>query len=238
MLTGPVYIESPPVQFITKPDDKEPSEAPDSPMKNCLFLFLTASLISSCQDLHGGHTWEPTLSADYSVLGDYDQETDLEDPNGELPDELASQLDDLYLGVEFDYRVLQLEAGATKLDLSSGTPEKSEFYGFRLGFGTAKALGESLDILEFSGGGRWYFTPTLSFIPYLTAWSVITDFETGGSPQLGIRLGGGAEFPIDRVLAFRAELDYLFPIIEASASGIDFENSGLALRLGLTAYVP
>lgn len=195
-------------------------------MKKTLPLLLASALMSACQDVPGSHTWEPTLGVDYSLIGDYDLE-------------LAAL--GYSLETDVDYRVIQFEAGATKVDYSGGASVKKEFAGIRFGVGEVEDddIDASVDIWELSGGGRWYFDSGDALIPYLSLWSVISGFEDVDSPQLGLRVGGGVEYPLHEVFFLRAELDYLFPLLEGEDDfGIDVEGDGIALRVGFSAFVP
>lgn len=195
-------------------------------MKNTLPLLLAACAMSACQNVPGSHSWEPTLGVDYTLLGEYDLE-------------LAAL--GYTLETDVDYRVVQFEFGATKVDRSGDKPVKREFAGFRLGFGEVEddEVDASVDIWELSGGGRWYFQSDGVLIPYFSLWSVLSSFEDVDTPQLGVRVGGGLEYPLDEIFFLRAELDYLFPILEGEDDfGIDVEGDGVALRLGISAYVP
>lgn len=195
-------------------------------MKQTFSLLLALCFAPACQDVPGSHTWEPTLGLDYSIASDY---------------ELKLAALGYALETDVDYKVMQFEAGATKVVHAGEKSHKEQFAGIRLGVGSVEEddSGGSADLWELSGGGRWYADAGTLFIPYFSLWSVLSGFEGVDSPQLGLRLGGGLEYPVDQTFFLRIEADYLYPMLEgADDLGIDVEGNGLALRVGFSAYVP
>jgi len=181
-------------------------------------LVLTLALTGACQTPEG-QEWRTTLGLNTTVHDDYDAE---------------AESFGLVAAGEVDYALTQFELGATRVEPQAGRDIKKEFAAVALGLGE---IGDT-DILELSGGGRFYIDNGGDIIPFLSLWTSIidyTDFDDVDA-QLGLRLGGGAELVLNDTTGLHVGLDYLVPLIEAEedfGSG-SLEVEGWALRVGLT----
>jgi opacity protein-like surface antigen len=181
---------------------------------------LACLLVSSCAALKENESWQASVGADVSIFDDYELEVEST------------------LAVDVDYSALQIELGATRIAESEGERIKQEFAGIRVGFGDIELGGVSVDLVELSGGGRLYFNQSKSVLPFFSVWSVVSSLDGDDIPQVGVRLGGGAEFPLNETFALRFELDYLVPILGGEDSlGFEVEGSGLAGRFGFSALL-
>jgi len=180
--------------------------------------LLALVLTGACQTPEG-QEWKTTLGLNTTVAEDYEAEV---------------ESFGLVATGEVDYSVTQFELGATRVEPQAGRDIKKEFAAIALGLGE---IGDA-DILELSGGGRFYIDNGGDIIPFLSLWTSIidyTDFDDV-SAQLGLRLGGGAELVLNETTGLHVGLDYLVPLIAAEedlGSG-EVEVEGWALRVGLT----
>jgi hypothetical protein len=138
---------------------------------------LALFLATSCTALPEGQVWQPTFGIDRTVVDNYELEVDVSGFGSASAD--------------VDYTLTQVELGATRVDESGEAPKKIEFAGVRVGFGELEIDGTAADLIEISGGGRWYFSQSESVQPFFSFWSVLSDLDDplSDSPQLGLRLG-------------------------------------------------
>lgn len=186
-------------------------------LKKLSIPALIALSAASCT-APAGQSWNPTLGLNRTVYTDYDG-----DSSGVSVDP-----------GEVDYDLTGIDFGATRLEAMPGRDLKHRYLGLGLGFGEL----EDSDIVEVTGGARYYFDKGGKVIPFIAAWASYMDFEDldGLDPQLGVRLGGGAEIPFNESTALVLGLDYLVPLVDAeteSGPG-EFEVDGLAARVGIT----
>jgi len=141
---------------------------------------------------------------------------------------------------EVDYSSLDIGIGATRMrSQGEGAPEK-KIDTAEITIGIAEF--DTVDAIEFGGGGRWYFAQGDSFSPYASLYAVSTVIEEIGGVdpgvQLGARLGAGVQIDLGDTMFFDAGIDYTIPIVaaESDTGNVDTEFDGFAVRIGFGVY--
>ena len=187
-------------------------------------ILLSLSMLHGCQAPEG-QEWIPTGGFNLAVVDDYKVEVSALGYSG---------------SGDVEYSSFQFEAGATRVTPNDVRDIKHEFAGISFGFGDLEADGATSDLVEFSGGGRFYFDDGSDVIPFLSIWSVISDIDDPlvNTPQLSIRAGGGVEWPFSPQAALSIGADLTIPIIDAEDSTGLFESNaeGLAIRIGFVFH--
>jgi len=184
-------------------------------------IVLSISFIAACKTPEG-QEWKPTVGVAAAVVDSYSADISALGFSG---------------SGDVDYSLVQFELGATKVTPNETRPLKHEFAGIVFGVGDLSAGGASADLVEISGGGRYYFDKGGTVIPFLSIWSTISTLDDPlvDTPQLGLRFGGGIEYPFAGNLAATLSGDYTLPLIDAEDSTglVSSSVDGVAIRLGL-----
>jgi len=196
-------------------------------MKNTSLIYsalLSSALLYSLAGCGTtpGQEWKPTAGVTTVVNSSYDLG--------------VSQLGYGSGSIPVDYSSTNIELGATLVSEGSDRPIKHQFAGIAFGSGELEdGFGGAIDGDEISGGGRYYYDEGNAVIPFISIWSVLTDAD-GATPQLGLRIGGGAEYPLNSNAALTLSGDYLIPINDAQDEffpGVTYDISGLSFRFGV-----
>ncbi len=135
---------------------------------------------------------------------------------------------------ETDYSSIEVGVGAVVYD-EGKRKSMSELVFGQASFG-------SLDAIEFSGGGRYYFESKENFQPYgsIYATNTIFDSVSGSSvdlgTQLGLQLGLGWEVRTSEKMFLDVSLRYLLPLVAAEANSIpivETEVDGISIAVGI-----
>ncbi|MEM6567967.1 MAG: hypothetical protein AAF957_06125 [Planctomycetota bacterium] len=143
---------------------------------------------------------------------------------------------------EAKYESVELGIGATFFDTNAdtGSERGRKLSRAELVVGSVKV--EELDVIEVSGGGRFYFGSHPNIHPFLGAYAVGSYIEElmGVEPgtQFGLRGGGGVELALTDNVFFDVALDYTLPLLAAESdpvfnTTVESELEGWALRVGI-----
>ena len=184
-----------------------------------LFAAVAGSFLLGC-NTPPGQAWVPTAGASTLVLDNYDVSFSALGYSG---------------SVDVDASAFEVQVGATRVSDGPGTALKHEFAGVRVVNGEASGL----DVDQLAGGGLYYYDSGEQLVPYLSVWSVMTNFDISGvTPSLSIEVGGGAEYAINDGFAFFAEAGLLIPLLEAEDQfGGTLDIGGLGGRIGIRALL-
>lgn len=155
-------------------------------------------------------------------------------------------------GVVFDSIDTEISA------LGYGIGGETDYSSVEIGIGTAKYVDgsreslaeliiarsefEGLDVLEISGGGRYYFGPEDDLSPFGSIYVVnsIADYLPGSlvnlGTQIGVRFGLGAEYRIGENFFLDTSFRYLIPLVAAESNTtpvFETEFDGFSVMIGL-----
>lgn len=141
------------------------------------------------------------------------------------------------LGGETEYSSVEVGIGAAKYvdgskrSLSEIVIAKSEF--------------ETLDAIEISGGGRFYFGSSDSFAPFGSIY--LTNSVSGYIPgtlvtlgtQIGLQLGIGGEYRLNEHFFVDTSFRYLIPLVAAESTNTtpvfetEFDGYSIVISMGV-----
>jgi hypothetical protein len=215
-----------------------------SAKQNACLLLLATLCLSACE-APAGQEWKPTIGLSTAVSAGYELETEATGPslNGLLY---------FFDVLDGDLSMTEIELGQTLVTADYERTIKHQFYGIKIGSGEASTSGGTLsaDLDEFSVGGIFYFDKGTDLVPFCSIFTTASKLdidELGIEPSiLGIRLGGGFEFSINKSAVITLGADYLIPLRSGEViyagdglgfgedvTPLAFELSGLAVRLGI-----
>ena len=184
-------------------------------MKNLIALGLL--VLCSC-NTPANHTWTPTIGIQTTVFDSY-----------------TFDLSGIGYSGDVDYSTVDIQLGATEVSEGEDRLIKHQFMGVVFGSGDLEGSG-GVGLDEISGGGRYYFDKGGAVIPFASIYTTASAIDVSGiGSQLGIRIGGGVEYPISRNISMIAGADYLISIVDAT----DYYGyavgsiGGLAARFGI-----
>ncbi|MEM9380428.1 MAG: hypothetical protein AAGB93_10815, partial [Planctomycetota bacterium] len=176
----------------------------------------------------GGRVARPTIRGDVAVADDFDV-----------------QLSSLGYAVESEasYDSFQVGVGATFFGEDS---EDGRAYGRKLSRAelvVGSVSVEDFDVIEVSGGGRFYFGGHPMVQPFVGVHAVGSYIEeiAGVDPgtQVGLRGGAGVELAVTDSVFFDVAIDYTLPLLAAESdtdpffgATVESELEGWALRVG------
>lgn len=157
---------------------------------------------------------------------------------GVIADSIDTEISGLgyALGGETDYSSIEVGVGAAKYvdghkrSLSEIVIAKSEF--------------ETLDAVEISGGGRFYFGEGESFAPFGSIYvtNSVSDYIPGTlvqlGTQIGLQLGIGGEYRLNEHFFLDTSFRYLIPLVAAESNTTpvvetEFDGYSIVISMGV-----